>query len=47
MAQDPTDSEANYRRFIEKISDSEEVWGLFAEEGWAYCASNEYEDTDV
>lgn len=47
MLQDRAASEANYRRFIEQVRDTQEVWGLQSDEGWAYCASNEYEDTDV
>lgn len=47
MPQDHSTSESNYRRFIERISESGEVWGLESKDGWAYCPSNEYEDTDV
>ena len=47
MPQDRATSESNYRNFIERVQDSGEVWGLRCDEGWAYCASNEYEDTDV
>ena len=47
MSQERAASEANYLRFIEQVRESEEVWGLRSDEGWAYCASNEYEDTDV
>jgi hypothetical protein len=47
MLQDNATSEDNYRRFIERVRKSGEVWGLRSDGGWAYCASNEYEDTDV
>jgi hypothetical protein len=47
MPQDSATSESNYRRFIERVRESGEVWGLRSDDGWAYCASNEYEDTDV
>jgi Protein of unknown function (DUF2750) len=47
MAQDQATSESDYRRFIERVRESGEVWGLRCEEGWAYCVSNEFEDTDV
>lgn len=47
MLQDRASSESNYRRFIEHIGQSGEVWGLRCDDGWAYCPSNEYEDTDV
>jgi hypothetical protein len=41
------DPESHYRRFIEQVLTSGEVWGLHSESGWAFCESNEYEDTDV
>ena len=47
MPQDRATSESNYRRFIEKVRESGEVWGLRSGEDWAYCPSNEYEDSDV
>ncbi len=47
MPQDHPTSEDNYRQFIQGVLASGEVWGLLSEEGWAYCASNEFEDTDV
>jgi len=40
-------SESNFRRFVERVRESGEVWGLKGEGGWAYCESNEYQDTDV
>jgi len=47
MLQDRATSESDYRRFIEQVRENEEVWGLRSDDGWAYCASNEYEDTDI
>lgn len=47
MAQESGISDKNYRRFIEQVLETGEVWGLRGEDGWAYCASNEYEDTEV
>lgn len=47
MPQDRATSEDNSRRFVEQVRASGEVWGLRGEEGWAYCTSSEYEDTDV
>ncbi len=47
MIQDRATSEGNYQRFIERARESGKVWGLRGDDGWAYCASNEYEDTDV
>lgn len=47
MLQDRATSESNYRRFVERVRETEEVWGLQSKEGWAYSESNEYEDADV
>lgn len=47
MPDDNTTSESNYNRFIERVRESGQVWGLRGEDGWAYCESNEYEETDV
>lgn len=47
MTQNDSAGEKDYERFIAQILESEEVWGLNSKDGWAYCASNEYEDTDV
>jgi hypothetical protein len=47
MSQDSAAAEANYRRFLERVLESGEVWGLQSKEGWAFCDSNEYEETEV
>ena len=47
MPQDRANSESNYRRFVERVRETEEVWGLQFKEGWAYSESNEYEDAEV
>lgn len=47
MPQDHPTPEDNYRRFIEQVRESGEVWGLRADQDWAFCESNEYENTDV
>ena len=47
MPPDSSTSENHSRRFVERVRESGEVWGLRGEEGWAYCTSSEYEDTDV
>jgi hypothetical protein len=47
MLQDRATSEVNLRRFIERVRERGEVWGLRSDRGWAYCHSNEYENTDV
>ncbi len=47
MDQNHATPEDDYRRFVEKVRETGEVWGLRIEDSWAYCPSNEYEDTDV
>jgi len=47
MTQDTDNSESNYERFIARVLESGEVWGLHGDDGWAYCESSDYEDTDV
>ena len=47
MPSDPAKLEENYDRFIEEIRASGFVWGLRSDDGWAFCESNEYEETDV
>jgi len=37
------DLEANYDRFIDRVLETNVVWALKDEEGWAICPSNEYE----
>jgi len=37
----------NYRRFIRRAIEADEVWTLSNDKGLAYCESDEYEDTDV
>lgn len=40
--------EGDYERFVKRVLASGELWGLRqGTDNWAYCASNEYEDTDV
>jgi len=40
-------NEANYRKFIQQVADTEQVWGLSQGDIWATSSSNEYEDTEV
>lgn len=48
MLQDHAEAEANYRRFIERVKQSRQVWGLFSQEyGFVYSASNDDEERDV
>lgn len=47
MPQDSANPEETYLQFIDRSRESGEVWGLCAGSDWAYCESNEFEDTDV
>lgn len=47
MPQDAPDSKDNYRRFNEQVRAHGEVWGLRGDDGWAFCDSSEYEETEV
>ncbi|NEM97797.1 DUF2750 domain-containing protein [Pontibacter burrus] len=40
-------NEANYRKFIQQVADTEKVWGLSQGDIWATSSSNEYEETEV
>lgn len=37
----------NHARFVSRVRETGLVWGLKSPQGWAVCASEEYEDTDV
>lgn len=45
--QDDANFKTSYRRFIDRAQAAGEVWGLQSDSGWAYCESDEYEDTEV
>ena len=47
MLRDKADSEADHRRFIERVIRAETVWALEGDDGFAWCESNDYEDRDV
>lgn len=47
MLRDRADSQADHRRFIERIIASETVWALKGESGFAWCESNEAANKDV
>ncbi|MEH6652376.1 MAG: DUF2750 domain-containing protein [Motiliproteus sp.] len=47
MSQLTADLKNNYRLFIEGIKGSGKVWGVSTGEGWVFCESEEFEDTDV
>jgi hypothetical protein len=40
------DLDSNKDRFITRVRETREVWGLRSDDGWAYCPSNQCE-TDV
>lgn len=37
------DLQANFERFVARVRESGELWGLEDAEGWAICPSNEYD----
>lgn len=39
--------EASYRKFIQRIVQSDSVWGLTQDDTWATSSSAEYEDAEV
>ncbi|PKV75325.1 DUF2750 domain-containing protein [Pontibacter ramchanderi] len=39
--------EANYRKFIQRIVETESVWGLTHDDTWATSSSAEYEEAEV
>ncbi|MBJ6118058.1 DUF2750 domain-containing protein [Pontibacter sp. BT310] len=47
MQDQNANQEANYRKFIQQVADTEQVWGLSEGDIWATSSSNEFEDTEV
>ena len=47
MPNEPINPQEHCRRFIERVLEGGQVWGLRSGDDWACCASNEFEDTDV
>lgn len=47
MQDQNANQEANYRKFVQQVADTEQVWGLSEGDIWATSSSNEYEDTEV
>jgi hypothetical protein len=47
MLQSQDISQENYERFVERVKQSREVWGLHSDKGWAHCPSNDHEGRDV
>jgi len=47
MLQNRATSEENHERFIRRVLQTQEVWGLRSSQGWAVCKSQEFEGRDV
>lgn len=47
MQDQNANQETNYRKFIQQVADTEQVWGLSEGDIWATSSSNEFEDTEV
>jgi uncharacterized protein DUF2750 len=47
MLQSQATSAENYQRFVERVRNSGEVWGLKSDNWWANCPSNHDENKDV
>lgn len=37
----------NYQLFLDQVQQTEQIWGLYSEDGWALCPSVEFEETEV
>ncbi|MHC2990549.1 hypothetical protein OB13_02735 [Pontibacter sp. HJ8] len=47
MQENNGNMEANYRKFIQGIVETDAVWGLTQNDTWATSSSGEYEDAEV
>ena len=47
MLEDLSTTEYKHQNFVERVIESQTVWGLKSEEGYATSESNEYEDVEV
>ena len=47
MLQTQVICQENYERFVERVKQSGEVWGLHSASGWAQCPSNDHEGRDI
>ena len=47
MQDQNANQEANYRKFVQQVAETEQVWGLSQGDIWATSSSNEFEDTEV
>jgi hypothetical protein len=47
MLQDRATSIEGHERFIRRVVEAGEVWGLKSRDGWAVCPSNQFEDARV
>jgi hypothetical protein len=45
--QDQANCQENYERFVARVKQTGEVWGLQSAAGWAQCPSNDHEGRDV
>lgn len=47
MLQNESICQEKYERFIERVKQSGQVWGLRSAKGWANCPSNKHNGRDV
>ncbi len=47
MSQLSNDFQQNYRIFVEEILASGKLWAVKSVDGWVFCESEEFEETDV
>lgn len=47
MQEQNANQEANYRKFVQQVASTGQVWGLSEGDIWATSSSNEFEDTEV
>jgi hypothetical protein len=47
MSEQNHNTEASYRQFIQKVVETDAVWGLTKDDTWATSSSNEFEEAEV
>lgn len=47
MSEQNRNIENDYRQFVQKVVETETVWGLTKDDTWATSSSNEYEEVEV